>query len=424
MANNTQLTDSHGNPITPIVPMPSMTASNVSTTGGSNVQADLNNINQRINNLDPSAASTSSFNPFSVKPLYHHLNQEPEAQLIPAQSLIDLWYAKTLGFEWIEVNVQQCSDGVYVCKHGLNGAIGRDVIVDGTVVASSTTKFEDVTSTWLRQHVLNNSVKEKFKVPIPTLDEVCSYAKELGLGIKIGNGGNDTVLAILRKYLPDSKIFLSGRATRGIFTGMIEYVYYNTQTVDACIQACINIGAPCVIVIASGQFGSASDALVTELCTKAHNNGFLTSIVYPSGDDTIRALSLGVDAICSNGDINPMEVGLDINVTKLSDERIVLADGATYDSTTDTITMPVGSKATISADSGYNAGAISLSVRYSGELTFGKLTEYASDGVKPVEHHFTFEYHNAASQRLRVVEFVATANSVIKNISLKYTKIC
>lgn len=425
MANNTQLTDSHGNPITPQVPMPAMTASNVSTTGGSNVQTDLNNINQRINNLDPSSGSIGGSSiPLIAKPLFHHLNQERELQLIPAESLLDIRYAKDLGFETVELNPQRCSDGVYVVKHGSSGKLGAGLIAVGGADVSQV-QFADVTSTWLRENVKHNSAFEKYQVPIPTLDEAMACVKEWNLSVKMGNGVDDEVLTIARKYITDDKICFYMRATRGAFRGTMTYIYDPTTTsVDAGIAAALNMGLPCVMDISPGLFKTTSDEVIRELCAKAHANGLIVGMSYPSGADVIRALSLGIDSICSTSkDINPFSVGIDLNINKLTDSNLVLSDGATYDSATDTIIMPVGAKVTVSEVNGYSIGMVSSGLRYDGVLTFANLTDYQSDGNRYVEQHFVFDYPHPTAKRYTILGITATAATTLYNISLKFTKL-
>ena len=338
--------------------------------------AESANLKEQVEHLSENiAGSRSLFNPFATAPVYHHLNQETTSTCnIPAQSIYDVNYAKALGFSLIEVNTHKCSDGVFVCKHGSSGKLGYGLKADDGQDYSETL-FKDVTSDWLRSHITYNAI-DKYSGHIPTLEEVCAECKKLSMMIKISNA---EAVAVARKYLPDDMIW-STQNKRGDFRGLIEYVWYKSQTIDSCIATCLNIGSPINIVIAAGEFGSHTDDEIKELTQKAHENGFTVGTVYPTSSDIIRALSLGVDAICSTANhINLFDAGDVMNIRNLNDSKSVYSDGASYDADNDVISMAELSTIGVTAEN-IPSGKLSLRLRYSGSVTINDDLTYESDG--------------------------------------------
>lgn len=411
---NGHFTNSEGQSLT-------ISARDVSVEGWNDMQDAIDGLQSEIDRGGGGGTGTvfvSANNPFAIKPLYHHLNQE-NVTLIPAESLLDIAYAKKLGFDMIEVNPQLCSDGVYVCKHGSGGKLGAAIrCKDGT--DQSNTLFSSVTSSWLRENITYNSSLEKNRTFIPTLDEFCAFAKQMGIKVKAGNNGNNDVLAVMRKYLSEDEIFLSGRNTRGNFQGLIEYIFNpTTTTVDTCISRCKIIGNPLVIVVEAGKFKNMSNDVLLELTSKAHKEGMLVSIVYPSGGDCMRALSHGVDAICSTTwDINHITTGNRINIGYLRDQQLVLGNGTTYNSTDDVIEMPTGGTITVSTQDYFIIAAMSIDIRYEGRLTFCSLTDYESDGSNVVTQNYVSE-PRTVHRRTLMVTITATATTTIYDINIR-----
>lgn len=354
-----------------------------------------------------SSIAVGLFNLFRL-PLYHHLNQETDNVGIPAQSLYDIHYAKSLGFDLIEVNEHECSDGVFVCKHGLKNAIGNGIkALDNEDY--SATLFSAVTSEWLRENIRYASTIGKYCGFIPTLDEFCRECRKLNMSIKISN---HKALPIVRKYLPDNMIWLTGD-NRKDFTGTIEYVWENTDDIDECIETCKTIGAPLNIVIKAGQFDSTSDEMVAELCAKAHENGFTVGTVYPTANALQRAHELGVDVSGATGnDVNLLVYGNAKNITDLDSAELAL-NNAVYNADNDTITVAENGTITI-AENDFRKGIASIRLRYSGTLTIKDgvtnlgLTEYASTEEKEVQMSIVLQPYD---NRVYTKWLVITANT-------------
>lgn len=349
------------------------------------IESNSKIIEENVNNLYGSFLNVTSSLPY-----YHHLNQEKPKNVIPAQSLFDIHYAKSLGFKMIEVNVHKCSDGVYVCKHGINGALGAGVkSKDGQDY--SNTKFSDVTSTWLRENITYDVYLEKYNGHIPTLDEFCRECKKLSMVLKISS--NDIgVLNIARKYLPDDMLWTLFNERNG-YRGTIEYVYYkDNETVDNAMINCRKIGAPLNLVIASGTFPNYTDEELTELVEKSHANGFTVSMVYPTTNNALRALNFGIDAICAtNTNANLLSIGNAKNISNLDNSDLIISPGSQYNSDSDTISLVDSGTIDVNTDRRITYkqyGMCSVRIRYKGILTivighdsvYETLQDYENDG--------------------------------------------
>lgn len=354
------------------------------------VASVVNGMNEKLDESESAIRLSPFYNPFAGVPIYHHLNQETAEKAercdIPAQSLYDINYAKSLGFNMIEVNPQKCSDGVFVCKHGVSGALGYGLkAADGEDY--STTAFTSVSSDWLRSNISYDTI-DKYSGHIPTLEEVCAECKKLSMMIKVS--GMEAI-EVARKYLPDDMIWATlWNADRGDFRGIIEKVWDNTSTtIDDCIAVCLTIGKPLNIVIAAGT--TPTDDEVKELVQKAHKNGFTVGMVYPTSADIVKALSLGVDVLGSTmHNINLFDVGDVLNIRHLSDPNIELSTGAEYDSVNDIITMANGSTINVPADN-MISGKLSLRIRYSGSVTINGDLTYDSDGTVTIPYAIVWQ---------------------------------
>ncbi len=371
----------------------------------------------------------STYNIFRDKPIYHHMNQEADISYIPAQSLSDIAYAKALGFHLIEANPHRCSDGVYVCKHGVQGKLGYGLTTaDGT--DCSDRLISELTSTWIRDNVRYRTYLEKYSGYIPTLDEFCMECKKLSMMVKVGELRH---VEVARKYLPDDMIWVTSETRSGdgveTFRGTIEYVWDKSQSIDDCIAKCLDIGAPLNIVIAAGQFNGHTDSEIRELVFRAHINGFTVGSVYPSSNSLMRALTLGVDTIGStNNNINIFYDGNALNIDALSDAELVLSEHASYDALSDTLVLPAGETVVIKAD-GITCGKCCVLLRYKGEVTVVcgtdskecNLVQYPSNGQDTVylSNVLPYQPNRAYSQW---VEIQATKDTTLYDIHISCSK--
>lgn len=309
----------------------------------------------------------------------HHLNVEAENPYIPSQSLYDIAYAKSLGFKMIEANLQVCSDGVVVVKHGIGGKLGAGLrFADGSGL-SADTLFSSVTSTALRQYVTYNARQEKYCGYIPTLDEFCAECAQLNM-IPFLRGVNTESLNIARKYLPDERIIVEGLTSRGDFRGMMT-IYAAGATATEILAACQSKGQPFYYAWSSAS--SASDALFEQVSQTLHEKGYLLGSAYVTGNNALRLFAKGLDINVSTfGAIPPFETGNAVNILSCGDSHIALVN-ATYDATEDTITMQSGGTLVVSDTSLKDSFIkVCMKIRYNGTLTIR--TAYNNDNGRDI----------------------------------------
>lgn len=319
----------------------------------------------------------------------HHQNVEAGGNIvIPSQSLFDIAYAKALGFKAIEANVQTCSDGVAVIKHGVSGKLGTGLLFASGSGIDADTLFSAVTSTALRQNVTYNSPLAKYQGHIPTLDEFCAECARLDI-IPFLRGANTAQLDIARKYLPDEKIIVEGPASRGDFKGMMTY--YGTGTKAAILATCAAKGMP--FYFCWSAITTTAEADVADVIQTLHTNGYLIGGAYLNQNDYQRLAGLGLDIDVSTfSNIPPFENGNKLNILGGNDSNLEMTN-ASYDSTTQTISVQNGGKIAINnAEVGAALSKICVKIRYSGTLdiifkandSYANLLAYQSDGANEI----------------------------------------
>ena len=312
MANNIQLTDSHGNPITPQVPMPAMTASNVSTTGGSNVQTDLNNlntglgnVNARIDQLDPDAATNyDMFAQLGCKPWYYHWQPNGFINNIPSQSVEDNVLAKKLGFDIVEVNHQPTATaGKYVVTHGSGGKFGAEFTSEYQNVLINSMSYADIVA-----NVKYNSPVACYNHRISTLDDFLQSCSQLGLGVYL-RGNEPALIETCRKYLSDEKIIIPGnnislmnvRTTYGFYGMLTSYMNLSTSqfaaqmNVEYLTNYVSNMGgAPYSLVFNNNAIQYLIDeGTLDDVVGTLRKRHIYIGVCYPNTDIALRLIDAG-----------------------------------------------------------------------------------------------------------------------------------
>lgn len=295
----------------------------------------------------------------------YHINQETSAEhtYIPAQSIDDIKLAAKCGAKFIEANPQRCADGVYVCKHGIDGKLG-DALIAKDGQDYSNTLFADVTSTWLRENILFYSPIDSYRTPLLTLGEFCSACHNNNIGVTFS--GSSDKLAIARQYLTDDKIQMFYVGQRQDFKGILHYAWDSNKSVEDNISAANKIGYPLISFIALGAENTMTDAELSAYINACHEKGYLTGASYIKPSQMVRCRNLGMDVFVSVYRlIDEFDFGNAINLADLSDEKLV-KNGCTYDSSKGILVMPKGSSVYISAEVPIERGKVSYSLRYKG----------------------------------------------------------
>lgn len=319
----------------------------------------------------------------------YHINIEATSEYtyIPAQSIDDIRLAVKCGAKFIEANPHRCADGVYVCKHGIGGKLGKALIAkDGQDY--SQTMFADVTSTWLRENILFYSPIEGYRTPLLTLDEFCAACHNNGIGVTF-EGGADK-LAIARQYLTDDKIQMYWFDQRQDFKGIMHYAWSNKKSVEDNIYAADKIGRPLISFIPLEAENTMTDEELSAFINACHEKGYLTGASYIIPSQMLRCRNLGMDVFVSTVRlVDEFDLGNAINLTDLSDEKLV-KNSCTYDASKGILVMPKGSSIHIPAEVPIERGKVSYSLRYKGtaSITCGVVSEshnvlgQANDGLR------------------------------------------
>ena len=319
-------------------------------------QSDLNS------KLDLAENAVALYNPFAYANILHHMNVEKSSNIgVPSQSLYDIAYARALGAKVIEANTQKTSDNVWVVKHGNSGKLGNGLNF-GNSGYTANTLFSDVDSDILRREVSYISNDTKFNGShIPTLSEFCDECNRQNM-IVLLQVKEKSILDEARKYLPDNRIIAYGLTERGNFRGfMTDFITSSDK--DSILENCLAKGHP--YIFSWANYPTEDKSLVREVVKTLHEYGFLISTAYLNPNQTIEAFSDGLDMIASTYFVtNPETQG---NFMELHDGSTGLTyeGGASYDESTKTINMPVGSKLYI-----YNPQVASMYMNYTLEIMF------------------------------------------------------
>lgn len=377
--------------------------------------------------------SKHNFNPFFDGFAVHHMNVEAANTIygnfvyIPADSLDDVHLAKNSGARWIECNPQKCADGVWVCKHGDNGKLGAGIkALDG--LDYSQTLFSSVTSTWLRENIVYDSKLAKFCKPIPTLDEFCAECKMLGLGITFGYSLEP--LEIVRKYITDDKILIFSVNERPSGFGGIISVYWNlAKTPEENYEGFKKYGKPLLVCypLDNAAFDASTDEEISSFVKYCHDRGDLVGGSYMKPYEVLRARRLGFDEFAITGrTLNLFEDGTELNVCRTDDSSLVLGAGVTYDSTTQTLSIPANSEIYIEASTPIQLGKVCYDICFSGEASIicgaetieHNLLNVSSNGDASITNATLIQRYSNYDSFSRWITIKAITNTTIKDLKV------
>ena len=350
-------------------------------------------------------------NPFAFNHFVYHSNLEQASPYVPSQSLFDIAYAKKLGYEWMEVNPRKCSDGVFVCKHGGSGdTLGVGLtFTDGTL--SSNTLFSNVSSTTLRQKAKYASIVEKYQTHIPTLDEFCAYAKEIGIKL-IVQCVDRAVLGVVRKYFSDDSFIAYGLLERGDYKGYCYEYISITSAADALVRS-KKFGYPYILCLSN--FSNLSEVTFKEISAALHQEGNLVAAAYLTGNQMQNALSWGIDLIAVTDTQTPhLKNGNTLSLINDS-TGLEMTGGATFSN--GVFDIPQGGKINLWRQA-YETKQIQCTIRlvYDGSLDIrtgfsgGLISSLVSDGTKEIVYSALSLYSGT------VISIVAASATKISNL--------
>lgn len=319
-----------------------------------------------------------------LKPMYDHLfvNSGTNA-VIPHESLYHVRISKRLGFNVIEANLGETSDGVYVVNHFNNGKFGTYFHhVDGTTDISNTL-VSSVTWDWIVANVRYNSTIPKYRTRPCRLEEFLGECKQQGL-IPLVIFTNSDIINIVESYMGENN-YIAYEGTRDISPEAIIYKWKSLTTKEAILNLCRETGKP--MIYGMSNINSFTDAQLKEIVSALHSEGFWIGTSY-ADNNWYKYSNIGFDVNGTQRMINRIEEGNKFNIDSVFGFSEYEFTNATE---TDGV-LTFSANGTLSPDipnDNINIGGMDLQVTFNGSITvpaFGELTSttYTSDGSVPV----------------------------------------
>lgn len=366
---------------------------------------------------------TTFYQPFLRKPFYSHhtpisftMAQNETTKLIAGESLESIDMAARLGYDYIEANVHQTSDGEYVVTHGDSGKFGT------MFYATNGDNITDVainskTLSYIKTYVRCNSSWDKYKSEMLTIDEFLDACAASEIGIFVGTTITEVVEKCVKKLGQDKVILYDAPVSlRSNFGGVMLW-WNNTsgETIAGLLSQAKNYGRPFVCAIGPTVISEfKNDDILEDFVNTMHENGFYCGFapVYQSEAETAELIRLGFDFGGSSAEVNPFDGGTlyDINMPSNITTTATITNGMVTLAANQTLqcgdfNMVVG------------LGKMILRIRFSGELkiNFGSRVErtHTSDG----SNYLTLsDYSMMRSMRLLIT---AVSSTIIYDLSYK-----
>lgn len=301
----------------------------------------------------------------------------------PAESLFDIDVCKKLGFKMIEANTWKTNDDKYVVLHGVSGGYFGTQFhhVDG-VTDISNTLINSVTLSWIKTNVRYNSLRPKYRVAPPSLEEFLYECKKQSM-IPVLECKEEAICEIANNIIGvDNYIAYNGERA---WTNAPIMVYSAYTTKEQIVNICESYGVP--FMYSMGNPTAFTDLQLKDIVDELHSLGYWIGYAgtYSGEVQNQRLLSLGFDFSASGWNTPEIDVGdicnlygfinfNDFNTNGTVDENgyLVLDNG-------ETVTPIVNNNAS------YYSSA-SLHIRFNGSITlqFGNRIgdTFTSDGTQ------------------------------------------
>lgn len=269
----------------------------------------IKDVDTDVVNGNRSLSSIGSY-PCRFKPFYDHLfinTINGVDVIIPSESLFNIQISRRLGFNMIEANVHDTSDGHYIVMHGENNRFGQQVEhVDG-VTDISNTLINSVTLAWIKENVRYKAIYPKYRVAPPSLEEFL-YECRKNCMIPLATMPNADVAKILNDIMgKDNYVAYNGNRT---LTSAPIFTWSSTATTKEEILAiCDAFGVPCMYNMLNPA--SFTDAEIKEIVDLLHEHGYWIGLAgcYETEATNQRLMALGFDFSASGWHINEFESG-------------------------------------------------------------------------------------------------------------------
>lgn len=321
---------------------------------------------------------------FTTNPYYDHLFIETVGSndaAIPCQSIWHISVSKRLGFEVIETNTQQTSDGKYVVMHGVSGTFGQAFYAtNGDDIAD--TLVSEVTSDYIKTYVRFNSTYEKYRTPPSTVEEWLHEVKAHGLIPLVDCHFDDDLISVVDGIMGDGN-YIAYNANRAQTNATIMR-YLSITSASMARFNCRKYESPFMLCIANAS--SLSDAVLTEIIEACHAEGCYAGFAgsYETVLNNIRYIDLGMDFCASNYQTPYNPQGNLLNMCGDISFADFMTDGSEADNK---LTLADGQSISAGHSSAVPLASASLEINFVGTLiiNFGRFisnVSYTSDGKK------------------------------------------
>ena len=250
-------------------------------------------------------------------------------QIIPSQSLFDIEITHRLGFNTIELNVHQTSDGMFVCIHGENGTFGQQVkhIDDQTDISNMS--ISSVPLSYIQDKIRYKSTRSEYQTTIPTLEQCCELCSKLGMSVYLALTGvsrdnSINAINICKKWFGNNFVVCAygdeqAYYLRSIFKGIIMN-WTPTIELSEIEEFIKKIGLPYIHCVRRDNYSNeTSDITFKNISSTIHNNGGYAgfSAAYTPESLAQRMWNCGFDIAGPSYNINDFEGG---NICQLTSE--------------------------------------------------------------------------------------------------------
>ena len=362
------------------------------------------------------------FNYIREKPFSHHIGVSQTSNIIiPAQSLFDIQRAKRLGFQIMELNVLETSDGKWICDHGFSGKWGAQFYsTDSTDI--SDTLVSSMTLAEIKSKVRYNSIYPKYRVSPPTLEEALRECKRVGIVplIQYKEGIIELADSVMGKGNYIANLYTMDRGT--ITDGMVSS-WLAIADKDDLVAKCDASGGAYIAVlnVSDSAYSSFTLSDWEDMADALHAKGYLIGSAYTPQMLLPTLMKAGFDLFLSSCNTNRIENGNLCNLygdSEFSDFATTgtVADNAITLTANQTIT-PAETMPTVFLGKGH------LTIRFSGTIYvylskyFNNAYSFTSDGSDTLDISSFFEEEQAtftvrAAASTTVYEIIYKASEV------------
>lgn len=269
--------------------------------------------------VNTSSSANVGVSLFLKKKFYGHLFEINESlagsdsYIIPQQSLFDIQLSKRLGFDIIEANVRETSDGNAIVMHGNNGAFGYEVVDFNGEFTYATTQVSTKTLAWIKENIRYRSTIGKYNVAPLSLEEFLLECKKNSMIplVELKSGYVDIVDKIMGNGNYIAYIQQDGNATRQDTSALITT--YKAFTTKAEILAeCEKYGVPYMYCMSNPT--KFDDEQLADIVQTLHEKGYMISSAYLGRDNVDRVLRLGFDGYAARWEVNDFDSGNLVNL--------------------------------------------------------------------------------------------------------------